>query len=357
MQSPLNTSLAQQNTSKYKQLIQIRNKITLAERKPQVIQSQIPPIKTHSTTISKSHHPIIKSVLFAPCHSTIQSCISSSKNSNLTQSSSETKYINKITNSMPSKKRITRVRFNTGGNVTRPASLRSNSPSNSRAANQQIQPKNNSREANPTINTTPTSSTHSSNASTLLTPSPHVPTFEHIVSKIFNKSLIASLKSKDTVLKDVRDCILITNESRLKALNPYIHSFWRDLHVRSGCVCLDEKVAIPKVLREALIDDIHSSPPGTWGMICMATHCWWPYLHRELIVKAIECKPCTVIDEDTVMPEEILPDDKWVNGYRSYIEVEIGVSRATDEAKDRERASTDGEYRFFENEGNSTNPL
>ena len=147
-----------------------------------------------------------------------------------------------------------------------------------------------SREASTPLNTTPTSPTHSSNASTPLIPSPHVPTFEYIVSKIFNKSLTASLTSKDAVLKEVRDCILTNNESRLKAINPYIHSYWRDLHVRSRCVCIDERVAIPKVLREALIDDIHSSHPGTWGMICMAIHCWWPYMHRELIVKATECK-------------------------------------------------------------------
>ena len=38
------------------------------------------------------------------------------------------------------------------------------------------------------------------------------------------------------------------------------------------------------------------------------------------------------LDEDTVMPDEILPDDKWVNGYRSDIEVEVGMSRATHEA-------------------------
>ena len=146
--------------------------------------------------------------------------------------------------------------------------------------------------------TTPASPTHSSNASIPLTPSPHVPTFEYIVSKIFNKSLIASLTSKAAVLKEVRDCILTNNESRLKAINPYIQSYWRDLHVRSGCVCVDERVAIPNVLRGALIDDIHSSHPGTWGMICMATHCWWPYMHRELIVKSTECKPCTVIGKN-----------------------------------------------------------
>ena len=46
-------------------------------------------------------------------------------------------------------------------------------------------------------------------------------------------------------------------------------------------------------------------------------------------------------------PEEILPDDKWVNGYRSDIEVKIGMSRATQEAKTGEQASADGESRFL----------
>ena len=281
-QSPMHTSLAQQNTNKSKQLIQIRNKVAFAQREPQIIQSRIPPIKSHSTNISKSHHPKIKSVVFASCYSTIQSHFSNSQNSNLNYSLPELKYVNKITNKMPSKKRITRVRFNdasraaeqqsTSGNANRPASQRSNSSSNSRAANQQFESTSNPREASSSLNVTPTSPTHSSNASTPLTPSPHVPTFEYMVSKIFNKSLIFSLTSKDAVLKEVRDCILTNNESRLKALNPYIHSYWRDLHVRSGCVCIEEKVAIPNVLREALIDDIHSSHPGTWGMICMAKH-------------------------------------------------------------------------------------
>ena len=30
----------------------------------------------------------------------------------------------------------------------------------------------------------------------------------------------------------------------------------------------------------------------------MATHCWWPYMHSELIVRATECKPCTVIGKN-----------------------------------------------------------
>ena len=63
------------------------------------------------------------------------------------------------------------------------------------------------------------------------------------------------------------------------------------------------------------------------------------------------------LDEDTVMLEEILPDDKWVNGYRSDIEVEIGMTRASTEAKNRERTSTDGESRFLKTKAIRPIPL
>ena len=63
------------------------------------------------------------------------------------------------------------------------------------------------------------------------------------------------------------------------------------------------------------------------------------------------------LGEDTVMPEEILPDDKWVNGYRSDIEVDISMTRASNEAKDKERASTDGESRFLKTKAIRSIPL
>ena len=53
------------------------------------------------------------------------------------------------------------------------------------------------------------------------------------------------------------------------------------------------------------------------------------------------------LDEDTVMPEEIPPDNKWLNGYHSDVEVEKEMSRVTQEAKSRERAGNDGESRFL----------
>ena len=150
---------------------------------------------------------------------------------------------------------------------------------------------------NATTSTPRRLSSHS-NLSTPLTDSPQVVSFEKVVGKVFNKGLVASLTSKDAVLKEVRDCIIRGDEERLKALNPYLHNYWRDLHVKSGCVCTDEKAAIPNALKDALIEDLHTSHPGSWGMVCMTRHCWWPYMNRDLLVKAIECKSCTTIGKN-----------------------------------------------------------
>ena len=70
-----------------------------------------------------------------------------------------------------------------------------------------------------------------------------------------------------------------------------------------------------------------------------------------------ECIVNYYLDEDTVMPEEILPDDKWLNGYRSDIEVGKAMSRATQDAKSREWAINDGESRVLRTKATRPIPL
>ena len=57
------------------------------------------------------------------------------------------------------------------------------------------------------------------------------------------------------------------------------------------------------------------------------------------------------------MPENILPDDMWLNGYRTDIDVESGKTRASQAAKNRERASTDRESRFLHTKATPPIPL
>ena len=304
-QIPITTLPAKQNTTHCKQSFQNRNEFSAATREAQFTQSKFPPSRRHSTNVSNIHHPKIKSVLFALFHLRNQLPTSYSNISFQSKHTLETNCINKNKYSMPSKTRITRVRF-TDASLT--ANQPSTPPTTPGTADQRSNSPSNSRAASFTQIITPLSPAKSSNVSTPLTPSQQIPTFDQILNKLFSKSLIASLTSKDAVFKEVRDRTLTNNENRLKTLNPYIHSYSRDLHVLSGCVCVDEKVAIPNVFREALIDDIRISHPGTWGMICMATYCWWPYMNRELIVKATECAHCTVIGKNlkSVIPAKQL---------------------------------------------------
>ena len=63
------------------------------------------------------------------------------------------------------------------------------------------------------------------------------------------------------------------------------------------------------------------------------------------------------LDEDAVMPEEILHDDKWSNGYRIDVVVEAWMTRASQDAHNRERTGTDGESRFLRTKASRPVPL
>ena len=68
---------------------------------------------------------------------------------------------------------------------------------------------------NATLNT-PRQSTSHSNTIIPLTDSPQVLSFDKVIGKVFNKGLIASLTSKDAVLKEFKDCIIRSDEDCLK---------------------------------------------------------------------------------------------------------------------------------------------
>ena len=110
---------------------------------------------------------------------------------------------------------------------------------------------------------------------------------------IFNTKLIAAMTNRDTVLREVRDCILTGDEQRCKKLSKQIHATWRSLSVQNGCLLLDNKLAIPNSLKESVIDVLHSTHPGAWGMTELGQRIWWPFINRDLINKSKTCRPCT----------------------------------------------------------------
>ena len=75
--------------------------------------------------------------------------------------------------------------------------------------------------------------------------------FTETLNKVFSKKFLAILTGKDAMLKEVRDCVIRNDPDRLQETSPYLFSYWRDLSVKHGCVCLDERIAIPKAIKDA----------------------------------------------------------------------------------------------------------
>ena len=122
----------------------------------------------------------------------------------------------------------------------------------------------------PVVHATP--STTNTDTTTVTSPSSddlYTNAFNFALSKFFSSTLMVSLTTKDAILKGIRDCILTENEDRCKNISPYIHSFWKDLHVKNGCVCIDERITIPNSIKDAYVEAIHATHPGSWRITHM----------------------------------------------------------------------------------------
>ena len=80
------------------------------------------------------------------------------------------------------------------------------------------------------------------------------------------------------------------------------------MSVEHGCVCLDERIAIPKAIKDAVLEDIHSTHPGSFAMLSLAQNICWPYIHRDILAKAGECKACMKIGKNL---KSVILHRKW----------------------------------------------
>ena len=128
------------------------------------------------------------------------------------------------------------------------------------------------------------------------------------IQGIFNSKLIAAMISRDTVLREVRDCILENDEERCRKLCKQIHGQWRNLSTHNGCILVDNKLAIPHAMKEPVMDVLHATHPGAWGMTELGQRLWWPFINRDLINKSKTCRPCTEFGKNL---KSIIPKTKW----------------------------------------------
>ena len=124
------------------------NEKYLARYENQFNKTYFPTIRRHSENISKNQYPEIASVLFASNPSQIQLHKSYPMIVSHFEQYSDFNHTNSILHNMPSKKRITRVRFT---EYSRTAIPRSSPPNSSRVANQSLYSPSATCTANPAI--------------------------------------------------------------------------------------------------------------------------------------------------------------------------------------------------------------
>ena len=74
--------------------------------------------------------------------------------------------------------------------------------------------------------------------------------------------------------------------------------FWPKAAVVNNCVVIDNKLAIPEPLRQAVLTRLHQSHPGQEAMMAASEYLWWPYMNRQIIDTCEKCRECTLFGKN-----------------------------------------------------------
>ena len=74
--------------------------------------------------------------------------------------------------------------------------------------------------------------------------------------------------------------------------------FWPKAAVVNNCVVIDNKLAIPKPLRPAVLARLHRSHPGQEAMVAASEYLWCLFMNRQIIETCEKCRECTLFGKN-----------------------------------------------------------
>ena len=120
-----------------------------------------------------------------------------------------------------------------------------------------------------------------------------MPEYRKNLQQVFVEEFLAEATLKDKQLAPLIKLIKDRDWNTMKTVNPYFYSLKRDLSVTpSGCILYDNRLLIPKALKQLVIGSIHQTHPGQLGMLTLADLIWFPRIHRDVTYKAQSCQDC-----------------------------------------------------------------
>ena len=100
---------------------------------------------------------------------------------------------------------------------------------------------------------------------------------------LFDADLLAELTEEDRFLGPMKRAINNKDVSSFNKLGTYMAQFWSKAAVVNNCVIIDNKLAIPEVLRPAFLARLHRSHPGQEAMMSASEYIWWPFMNRQIV--------------------------------------------------------------------------
>ena len=121
-----------------------------------------------------------------------------------------------------------------------------------------------------------------------------IPDYRKHLSQAFGEEFLAEATRQDRTLTPIIKMIKEKDWEALRKFNKYFYSLRKDLSITtSGCMLYDNKLVIPRSLKQFVIDAIHQTHPGQAGMLSLGNFIWFPCIHRSLTSKARACEECT----------------------------------------------------------------
>ena len=87
-------------------------------------------------------------------------------------------------------------------------------------------------------------------------------------------------------------------------MGSYTNPLWHQMSVVENCLLVDNRLAVPDKLRQAVLRRIHQGHPGQEAMLEVFNFLWWPHMHKDIVNLAEECRSCTRYDKNA---ENIIP--------------------------------------------------
>ena len=118
-----------------------------------------------------------------------------------------------------------------------------------------------------------------------------VPQFRKNLRKALDVDFIAAATKRDRNFRPLINMVRQQKWDQIKACyGPYFYNVRDRLSVRNNVLLYDDRLVIPKQLRQIFLNSIHLTHPGQGDMLEAAKHIWYPYLHRYIVIAAQNCK-------------------------------------------------------------------